>query len=120
MTQKMKLLSLVSLFAVISLFSCNKGGGSNNTGGGPTGGNPTLNISGNSFSPGTLTVKVGTTINIVNNDPMTHSATADNGTTFDKDVPAGSTVTLVCNTVGNFPYHCKYHVGMNGTLVVTP
>jgi plastocyanin len=66
-----------------------------------------------------LTVKVNTVINITNNDAVSHSATSDDLTSFDKEVAGGTTVTYNCPSVGTFPYHCKFHSGMAATLTVT-
>ena len=113
-------LIVVTAFFMTLFFACSKsdGGGSGGGGGTPT---PTITMTAAmTYSPATLTVKQNTVINLTNNAGMTHSVTSDDGTTFDKDVAAGTTVTYNCPTVGTFPFHCKFHAGMNGTLVVTP
>jgi len=104
--------------------SCSKsssttgGGGGGGGGGGTT---PTIKIlEGMTYSPASLTVKVNTVINITNEASVIHSVTSDDLTTFDKEVPSGNTVTYNCPTAGTFPFHCKFHAGMAGTLTVTP
>lgn len=118
---KQLLTAAIAFFLIYSIPSCSKSSSGGSGGGGGGGGTtPTIRISSNSFSPASLSVKVNTTINITNNDPVTHSATSDDMTTFDREVGAGATVTYNCPTVGTFPYHCKFHAGMAGTLTVTP
>jgi len=78
--------------------------------------NNTLTIKDLKFSA--LTVKAGDTITIVNADGATHTVTADDGS-FDVEVPAGSTATLVIPAAGTFAIHCKIHSSMHGEIVVT-
>ncbi|HUR65552.1 MAG TPA: cupredoxin domain-containing protein [Chitinophagaceae bacterium] len=114
-------LSAVLLFTVVINFACSKSDSGGNGGGGGGTTTPTIRMTAAmTYSPATLTVKQNTVINLTNDASVTHSVTSDNGTTFDKDVPGGTTVTYNCPTVGTFPFHCKFHAGMNGTLTVTP
>jgi plastocyanin len=80
------------------------------------------NLGSSSYSPNPDTVSVGQSVKWKNNDTMTHTATSDNGTTFDTgDIPAGATsAPITMNAAGSFPYHCSLHGGMIGTLVVKP
>ena len=74
-----------------------------------------------SFSPGTVTVKVGTIVKWTNSDAMVHTATSDNGTTFDTgNISSGSSASYTTSVVGTFTYHCNIHSTMTGTLVVVP
>ena len=110
---------VLTIIMLLTFSACSKDGG--NGGGGGGGSTPTITINANmTYSPATLTVKQNTVINIVNADAVTHSATSDNGTTFDIEVPGGNTRTYNTPTIGTFPYHCRFHAGMAGTLVVTP
>ncbi len=71
-----------------------------------------------SFSPATLTVKVGETVNWVNQDLSGHSATSDS-TTFDTGVfDSGSTKSVTFDKSGTFTYHCTVHPNMKGTIIV--
>ena len=114
------LVPAVGIMILLGFGACSKGGSSGGGGGGG-GSNPTITINANmTYSPSTLTVKQNTVINVTNADAVQHSASSDNGTTFDIIVPATSTRTYNCPTIGTFPYHCNFHAGMAGTLVVTP
>jgi plastocyanin len=120
--------SVLAFGAIIVLFialSCNKSSSNSygtTNGSGGTGTDPnTISISGMSFSPSTLTVKSGTVVTWKNNDAMTHTATSDNGTTFNTgNIAAGSSASYTTSATGTFPYHCSIHPGMTATLVVTP
>jgi plastocyanin len=115
-----------SMIYILAATGCSKSSSSlNNGGAGGSGGtNPdpnTIIISGTTFSPSTLTVKAGTVVTWKNNDAMVHTATADNGASFNTgNIAAGATASYTTSTTGTFPYHCIFHSGMNGTLVVTP
>ncbi len=89
---------------------------------------PTVTISivgnsgSNSYSPDPDTVSIGQAVRWKNNDSMNHTATSDNGTTFDTGIlgPGATSAPDTMLTAGSFPYHCDLHVGMVGTLVVKP
>ena len=65
-------------------------------------------------------VRPGQTLTVVNNDETAHSLTADANNTFDIRISgSGGTATLTApNAPGTYPFHCKYHAAMTGTLTV--
>jgi plastocyanin len=64
-------------------------------------------------------VKPGAQMMVMNSDTETHSVTSDTSGLFDVNVEAGATAKLTAPTKpGSYPYHCKYHATMKGTLVV--
>src|SRR4051794_15385109 len=77
----------------------------------------TITIANEQFSVGTATA--GSTITVENNDSVTHTVTADNGSSFDMTIPAGKTATFTAPAAGTYKFHCKIHSNMHGTLVVT-
>ena len=81
--------------------------------------NQAVAISGFSFSPASITVAVGDTITWSDSDAQAHTATADDGS-FDTGAIAGSggTGSATFATAGTFPYHCKIHPTMTGTVTV--
>jgi plastocyanin len=118
---------------------------SNPMGGGGGGGTPSgLGVSAAeySFTPETLSVKVGSTVTWTNNGATTHTATSDAGDslTWDSNSLAGSTqnpyggttpgasFSKVFTKAGVYPYHCSFHGvvgspnyhGMVGAIKVTP
>ena len=114
----------ITLSLLMIIYSaCSKSGGTAYGGGsGSSGTNPpanTISIKYNTFSPDSYTVKVGTTIKFQNNDGVSHSATSDDGSSFDLDMAGGTSKSFTFNTVGTFGYHCKYHSGMTAAIIVT-
>jgi plastocyanin len=76
----------------------------------------------NAFSPNPATVTVGQTIQWVNDDGMTHTATADGGSFNTGNVGSGASSSITTmSTQGSFPYHCAVagH-NMTGTVTVNP
>ena len=71
------------------------------------------------FMPGSIEVSVGTTVTWVNNDVITHSVTATDGT-FDSDViQPGDTFTFTFTEAGEFEYTSSASQGMApGTVIV--
>lgn len=79
---------------------------------------PTLTIANMAFGQ-PLTVAPGTEINIVNKDTVEHSVTSETAGVFDVEVDGGESKTLTAPTQpGEYPFHCKYHPMMKGTLIV--
>lgn len=77
-----------------------------------------VQISNFSFSPASLTVKVGDTVTWTNQDSMGHSATADDKS-FDTGVlDQGKSGTITFSKAGTFTYHCSVHPSMKGTIIV--
>jgi len=71
------------------------------------------------FMPASLTVTRGTRITIGNHDGTAHTATADNGSSFDTgDIGPDSSATFTLSRAGTYKYHCSIHPFMHGTLVV--
>ena len=78
-----------------------------------------VKISNFKFSPARLTVKQGAGVTVTNEDSAAHTATADDGHSFDTgDLSQGATQTISVSKPGSYPYHCSIHPFMHGTLVV--
>jgi plastocyanin len=93
--------------------------GSTSTGPSPVPSSPnTVQMSGMSFSPATLTVSAGTTVTWKNDDTMAHTSTSDTGAWDTGNLAPGASKTTTFATAGTFAYHCAYHAGMKGTVVV--
>ncbi len=118
------------------------GGGGGGYGSGPTmgGGSPpppglnaAVTVADYSFSPGALTVKVGTTVTWTNTGAVSHTVTADDGSWgggplaaagggggYGGGGGAGGTYSRTFSAAGSFAYHCMIHPSMTGTVTVTP
>ena len=69
------------------------------------------------FGPVPADVRAGDIIVWKNRDIFRHTATAMDGS-FNIDLPAGETGSTLLRRPGTFPFTCKYHPGMRGTLKV--
>ena len=66
-----------------------------------------------------LTVKPGAKVTVTNNDSTAHTATADDGNSFDTGpLDPGSSQTISVSKPGSYPYHCSIHPFMKATIVV--
>jgi plastocyanin len=89
--------------------------GSSKASGGSSGG---VAISGFAFKPATITVKAGDQLKLTNEDDTAHTATADDGHSFNTgDIDPGSSKTISAKP-GTYAYHCSIHPFMHGKLVV--
>lgn len=84
----------------------------------PAGSASTITIHDFAFD-GPASVAAGATVTVVNNDPETHSVTADGDGGFDVTVAPGESRTFVApSEAGSFAYHCLFHSDMHGSLRV--
>lgn len=91
----------------------------------------TVSIEGGQFVPSSVTILVGGTVTWTHNDGTAqHTVTADDGS-FDSNpscsppvlplsdcMTQGDTFTATFAAAGDYPYHCKVHSGMTGTVRV--
>ena len=116
---------LAAVAAVALLAGCGGGGG----GGGAAASAPAPASSSGSgssiairdfkFSPATLTVRPGASIDVTNDDSAPHSVTADDGSSFDsRTLQQGESATITAPRTGRYAYHCTVHPFMKGELVV--
>jgi plastocyanin len=75
------------------------------------------------FSPKTLTVKAGTTVEWTNDDSVNHDVTKQTGpgpqfSSGTGDLGSGATYKVTFKTPGTVKYECTVHPGMTGTIVV--
>jgi plastocyanin len=70
------------------------------------------------FSAPPASIRVGDTIEWVNNDIFVHSATAKDQA-FDVELKPRQHLWTTFHAAGTYAFYCRYHPGMTGTLVVT-
>lgn len=70
------------------------------------------------FSPSSITVKAGTIVTFVNQDPVAHSVVADDGTFSTQLLEQDAEEQVTFDTPGTYTYHCEPHPNMTGTVVV--
>jgi plastocyanin len=120
--RKKLLICATVLIALLSV-ACGGGDNSSDTTGGDTGGggSAALTAENFSFSPTSLTVAAGGSIEYTNNDDTEHNFSIDDAG-IDQDVEGGASATVDLSSVdpGTYDFYCKYHKDkMTGTLEVT-
>jgi plastocyanin len=72
-----------------------------------------------SFKPAHITIKRGTKVRWINKDSTAHTATANNGRSFDSGrLGPGQRYTHTFKRASKKPYHCEIHPDMRGSVVV--
>ena len=71
------------------------------------------------FGPAAITAKVGQIITFTNGDSAPHTATLDDGTCTTGTISPGSSDGLMFSAAGTYPFHCKIHSTMKGTITVS-
>jgi plastocyanin len=116
------LLALAAVVVVVAaLLISHRSGSSTSAGAGsaPLSGHVKIDISNFMYSPAVLTVKVGSTITVTNEDETEHTATANTEGAFDTGtLTKGQSMSFKVNKVGTFSYHCSFHAFMHGTIKV--
>jgi plastocyanin len=71
------------------------------------------------FKPAHITIKRGTRVRWINKDPHPHTATANNGRSFDSGrLGKGQSYTHTFKSAGKKAYHCEIHPFMRASVVV--
>jgi plastocyanin len=130
MTPRRRIASLITLAAAVT-FSAGCGGGYDSPARTPAQPGSTSHSSASAdvkgevkiddfkFVPADFAVKKGANVTVTNDDSTTHTATADDGSSFDTgDLNSGSSLTISVSKAGSYPYHCSIHPFMHGTLLV--
>lgn len=95
--------------------------GTPTTGGGAAGGGGAtveVKMEGMAFSPQTVTIKVGDTVNWTNMDQPPHNAVAVDKSWQTSTFATGESGSVTFATAGTFPYICTIHPNMTGTVIV--
>jgi plastocyanin len=79
----------------------------------------TVLIQGFKFKPANITIKRGTKVIWINKDSAPHTATANNGKSFNSGLlRKGQSYTHTFKSVGKNGYFCTIHPHMKGSVVV--
>ncbi|MEO5883897.1 MAG: cupredoxin domain-containing protein [Candidatus Limnocylindrales bacterium] len=140
-----RLLSVFGLTATLALAACSSGGATNvpsqgaaseapasepaseppasaAAGGACTAstGAPTVDVTVEGFAfPATVDAKVGDVIGFTNKDSAPHTATLDDDSCTTENIATDATGSLTFGAAGDYPYHCKIHPNMVGTIKVS-
>jgi plastocyanin len=80
---------------------------------------PEIKIDNFAFTPETLTVPVGTTVQWTNRDDIPHTVVSDDKTTFkSKALDTDDKFSFAFTKAGTYPYFCSVHPKMTGKVVV--
>ena len=72
-----------------------------------------------SFKPAKVTIERGTMVIWIKKDSTAHTATANNGRSFDSGrLGSGQNFSHTFRRAGKKPYHCEIHPHMKGTITV--
>jgi len=69
----------------------------------------TISIERGAFTPAEVTVMQTGSLLWVNKDSQVHSVTSGDESFDSGDIQPGGSFSMTFNTVGPYPYHCKYH-----------
>jgi plastocyanin len=74
------------------------------------------------FNPSEITIQVGMTVRWTNEDGFDHTVTSgvrgSPSGMFDETVSPGGTFSFTFQQAGTYDYFCRFHAGMNGTVIV--
>jgi plastocyanin len=70
------------------------------------------------FGPGTLRVRVGTTVTWTNRDDTPHTVVSTDGLYKSKVLDTDEKFSFTFSNTGTFPYFCSLHPKMTGKVVV--
>jgi plastocyanin len=80
---------------------------------------PSITIADFKFTPGTIKVRSGASVEVTNTDDAPHTLTADDGHSFDSGtVELGKSTSVRAPGPGRYGYHCQIHPYMKASLIV--
>lgn len=71
------------------------------------------------FGPADIQAKVGQTVTFTNGDSAPHTASVDDGSCTTPTISPGTSDGLMFTAAGTYPFHCKIHTNMKGTITVS-
>jgi amicyanin len=77
-----------------------------------------VNIDNFSFSPKSLTVKAGATVTWMNHDDIPHNVVSTERKFSSPVLDTDQNFSFSFQEPGSYPYYCKIHPTMTGTIVV--
>jgi len=77
-----------------------------------------VRMAGTRFEPSTLTIRAGETVRWFNDDALPHTVSASDGSWDSGNLAPGQSFERRFDAAGTYPYLCRYHPGMIGTIAV--
>jgi plastocyanin len=78
-----------------------------------------VTIAGRAFGPGKVTAAVGDVIVWTNKDSVPHTATLDDDSCTTSSLGEDASGALTFSAPGTYPYHCRIHPDMTGTIEIS-
>lgn len=78
-----------------------------------------ISIAGMTYQASEVTVRVGETVEWINNDVVDHTATEKKDQLWNVSIAPGKSAKVVMKKAGTFDYYCRYHPNMVAKLVVS-
>jgi plastocyanin len=76
-------------------------------------------ISGFEYHPNPSVAVGGLRVRVLNRDSVLHTVTADDGSSFDLHLTGRDHGSFVApRAPGQYPFHCEFHDGMHGELII--
>ena len=108
-----------NLYSMPTSSSSDAGGSAASSGTNIQEGNLEIKITGFAFSPSEIRIKSGSTITWTNEDSASHTVSSDSGKELDSQtLDKGQSYEHTFDQKGTYNYHCKFHSGMKGKIVV--
>ncbi len=79
----------------------------------------TITITDAGYSPKSVTVNPGDTIKWVNQGSVAHTVTENDGAFDSESIAPGQSYSITVTIPATRGYHCSFHAGMTGTLIIT-
>lgn len=79
-----------------------------------------IDIVDNQYQPALITIHANSIVSWENLDLVDHSVTSDTGVWDSGTLAHGQKYQFTFTTVGSYPYHCTFHPGMTGMVIVVP
>lgn len=70
------------------------------------------------YVPNPITIALGSAVTWTNNDSTAHTATSNTGVFNSGAIGPGQSFSFTFQTAGTYQYHCSFHPGMVGSVVV--
>ena len=77
-----------------------------------------VRMAGTRFEPATLTIRIGATVRWFNDDALPHTVSATDGSWASGNLAPGASFERRFDAAGSYPYLCRYHPGMVGSIEV--
>lgn len=71
------------------------------------------------FIPADIAAKVGQAVTFTNSDSAPHTATVDDGSCTTPNLAKGDSGGLLFTEAGTYPFHCRIHPRMKGSITVS-